>query len=68
MTVIYVDFGLIKEKIEIGLPRPRDMEIKGSEEFVRIKMKIWHLIFKKRMCYFALIVLLMRWVIFILII
>ncbi len=36
--------GRIKEKIEIGLPRPRDMEIKGSEEFVRIKMKIWHLI------------------------
>ncbi len=36
--------GKIKEEIEIELPRPRDMEIRGSEEFVFIKMKIWHLI------------------------
>ncbi len=36
--------GRIKEEIKIELPRPRDMEIKGSDEFMRINMKIWHLI------------------------
>ena len=36
--------GRIKEEIEIDLTRPRDMEIKGSREFVRLKMAIWHLI------------------------
>jgi NitT/TauT family transport system ATP-binding protein len=36
--------GRIKEEIEIELTRPRDMEIKGSKEFVEFKMRIWHLI------------------------
>ena len=36
--------GRIKNEFQIGLTRPRDMEIKGNEEFVRIKMAIWHLI------------------------
>ena len=36
--------GSIKKEIRVGLARPRDMEIRGSREFVRIKMKIWHII------------------------
>ncbi len=36
--------GSIKEEIKVDLPRPRDMEIKGTVEFVQIRMKIWHII------------------------
>lgn len=36
--------GSIKEEIKIDLARPRDMEIKGTVEFVQVKMKIWHII------------------------
>jgi NitT/TauT family transport system ATP-binding protein len=36
--------GRIKEEIRVELPRPRDIEIKGTSEFTRINMKIWHTI------------------------
>lgn len=36
--------GKIKEEIKVELPRPRDIEIKGTTEFTQINMKIWHII------------------------
>jgi NitT/TauT family transport system ATP-binding protein len=36
--------GSIKEEIKVELTRSRNMEIRGSSEFVQIKMKIWHII------------------------
>ena len=36
--------GTIKAQMEINIPRPRDTEIKGSREFVNMRMEIWHLI------------------------
>jgi NitT/TauT family transport system ATP-binding protein len=36
--------GRIKEEIDIGLRRPRNMEMRGSKRFIEFKMRIWHLI------------------------
>jgi NitT/TauT family transport system ATP-binding protein len=36
--------GRIVETIPIGLPRPRDLDVIGSENFGRIRNRIWHLI------------------------
>jgi NitT/TauT family transport system ATP-binding protein len=36
--------GKIKEEIKVELPRPRDIEIKGTTAFTQINMKIWHII------------------------
>lgn len=36
--------GRILEVIENPLPRPRDLSVKGAEEFIRLKRRLWNLI------------------------
>ncbi len=39
--------GRIKEEVPINLGRPRSIEVESSEEFSRLKLKIWKLIKKE---------------------
>jgi NitT/TauT family transport system ATP-binding protein len=36
--------GRIIERVEVDLPRPRHVDMIGSEQFGRLRNKIWHLI------------------------
>jgi NitT/TauT family transport system ATP-binding protein len=36
--------GKIKEVISIGIPRPRDLQMESSKEFMELRMKIWNII------------------------
>jgi NitT/TauT family transport system ATP-binding protein len=36
--------GRIKEVISIGIPRPRDLQMESSKEFMELRMKIWNII------------------------
>ena len=43
-TVLVMGAGRILERIPIDLPRPRDIDVMGSEHFGAIRNRVWHLI------------------------